>query len=31
MGIALAWALAFGLTGRIVWRRGYRSYTGVGI
>jgi ABC-2 type transport system permease protein len=31
MAIALAWCLAVGIAGRLVWRRGDRQYTGVGM
>ncbi len=31
LAVALAWCAAIGWLARIVWRRGYRVYTGVGI
>lgn len=31
LALALAWCALIGLAGRVVWRRGARTYTGVGI
>ncbi len=31
LGVALLWCAAIGWLARVVWRRGYRVYTGVGI
>jgi ABC-2 type transport system permease protein len=31
LGISVAWCVAVGLVGRVIWRRGTLQYTGVGI